>query len=117
MRLRILISPKQVKVTLSLGHKGVYDILYLGLVTYLSPPCLEQSRLNDAAAKAVKDLLPKSAENDLSKVCSWADHVKFIFPWSSALHYIDTPDDLCNYQYNSKILLPFLLVLYYFLYF
>ncbi|KAI9077418.1 hypothetical protein K1719_040621 [Acacia pycnantha] len=61
---------------------------------------IAQPRLNKAAAEAVKKLLPKSAGNDLGSVCSWADHVKFIFPWSSALHYIDTPDDLCNYQYN-----------------
>ncbi|XP_061360654.1 endonuclease 2-like [Gastrolobium bilobum] len=59
---------------------------------------IAQARLSDAAAKAVKKLLPKSAENDLSSKCSWADHVKFIFPWSSALHFADTPDNVCSYQ-------------------
>ena len=62
-----------------------------------------QPRLSEAAANAVKDLLPPYAEDDLGSLCLWADRVKFVFPWSSALHYINTPD-LCTYQYNSKLL-------------
>jgi len=62
----------------------------------------EQARLSDAAAKAVKKLLPESANNDLSSKCSWADHVRFIYPWSSALHFADTPDSVCSYNNNSK---------------
>lgn len=61
---------------------------------------IAQSRLSDAAAEAVKQLLPKSAENDLGSMCSWADRIKFHYHWSSPLHYIDTPDSLCTYQYN-----------------
>ncbi|KAI9169109.1 hypothetical protein LWI28_007077 [Acer negundo] len=61
---------------------------------------IAQSRLSEAAAEAVKKLLPETAENDLGSVCSWADQVKFRYRWSSPLHYIDTPDDLCTYQYN-----------------
>ncbi|KAJ9163336.1 hypothetical protein P3X46_023014 [Hevea brasiliensis] len=61
---------------------------------------IAQSRLSEAAADALKQLLPESAENDLARVCSWADNVKFRYHWSSALHYIDTPDSLCTYQYN-----------------
>ncbi|KAL5553154.1 hypothetical protein UlMin_040555 [Ulmus minor] len=61
---------------------------------------IAQARLSKAAADAVKQLLPKYAQNDLGSVCIWADHVKFRYPWSSALHYIDTPDGLCTYQYN-----------------
>ncbi|KAF7827807.1 endonuclease 2 [Senna tora] len=61
---------------------------------------IAQSRLSAAAAEAVENLLPKYAGKELEKVCSWADHVKFIFPWSSALHYIDTPDSLCSYEYS-----------------
>ncbi|KAL6007493.1 Endonuclease 2 [Asimina triloba] len=58
------------------------------------------SRLNEAAADAVKQLLPDYADNDLASLCSWADRVKFRYHWSSPLHYIDTPDDLCNYEYS-----------------
>ncbi|XP_051122231.1 endonuclease 2-like [Andrographis paniculata] len=61
---------------------------------------LAQPRLNRAAAEAVSNLLPAYADNDLSSLCSWADHVKFRYHWSSALHYIDTPDNLCTYQYR-----------------
>ncbi|XP_073134010.1 endonuclease 2-like [Henckelia pumila] len=59
-----------------------------------------QPRLCEAAADAVSRLLPTYAGGDLGSVCSWADHIKFQYHWSSALHYIDTPDDLCTYQYN-----------------
>ncbi|KAK3006106.1 hypothetical protein RJ639_017429 [Escallonia herrerae] len=61
---------------------------------------IAQARLSAAAADAVKKLLPESAENDLGSVCSWADHVKFHYRWSPPLHYIDTPDNLCTYQYD-----------------
>lgn len=60
---------------------------------------IAQSRLNEAAADAVKELLPRSAENDLGSMCSWADNVRFRYHWSGPLHFINTPD-LCSYQYN-----------------
>ncbi|XP_024987252.1 endonuclease 2 isoform X2 [Cynara cardunculus var. scolymus] len=61
---------------------------------------IAQGRLSQAAADAVNHLLPEYAEGDLATLCSWADHVKFRYHWSSPLHYIDTPDNLCTYQYN-----------------
>ncbi|KAG2401205.1 Endonuclease 2 [Vigna angularis] len=61
---------------------------------------IAQSRLSDSAADAVKNLLPKYAQNDLASVCSWADRVRFYLHWSSALHFADTPDKLCNFQYD-----------------
>ncbi|CAD6232463.1 unnamed protein product [Miscanthus lutarioriparius] len=57
-------------------------------------------RLSGAAAAAVKDLLPSYAGNNLSSLCSWADDVKFRYPRSPPLHYIDTPDGLCTYSYD-----------------
>ncbi|XP_057447843.1 endonuclease 2-like isoform X2 [Lotus japonicus] len=57
------------------------------------------ARLTDSAAEAVRKLLPKSAE-DLASKCSWADHLKVVFPWASALHYADTPDSVCSYQHD-----------------
>lgn len=71
------------------------------VLDFLSFFCEIQSRLSEAAAVAVKDLLPSYAEDDLGSLCSWADRVKFRYHWSSPLHYIDTPDDLCTYNYNS----------------
>ncbi|KAK8699324.1 hypothetical protein V6N13_115412 [Hibiscus sabdariffa] len=61
---------------------------------------IAQSRLNDAAADAVKELLPKWAEDDLGSVCSWADQVRFRFRWSSPLHFINTPE-ICSYKYTK----------------
>ncbi|KAK6134129.1 hypothetical protein DH2020_032129 [Rehmannia glutinosa] len=61
---------------------------------------LAQPRLSKAAANAVSELL---GDNDLASLCSWADHVKFRYHWSSPLHYIDTPDNLCTYQYNNNL--------------
>ncbi|KAH7840846.1 hypothetical protein Vadar_022471 [Vaccinium darrowii] len=71
-----------------------------GVDGHLTVCRIAQSRLSEAAADAVKKLLPVSAEGDLGSECSWADRVKFRYHWSSALHYIDTPDDLCTFQYN-----------------
>ncbi|ONK81496.1 uncharacterized protein A4U43_C01F29740 [Asparagus officinalis] len=61
---------------------------------------IAQDRLSTAASDAVNDLLPSYANNNLSSLCSWADHVKFRYRWSSPLHYINTPDNLCNYNYQ-----------------
>ncbi|XP_022726469.1 endonuclease 2-like [Durio zibethinus] len=60
---------------------------------------IAQSRLSEATADAVKQLLPKSAEDDLGSVCSWADQIKFRYRWSSPLHFLNTPDT-CTYQYK-----------------
>ncbi|KAL1807746.1 hypothetical protein DCAR_0727131 [Daucus carota subsp. sativus] len=71
-----------------------------GVDGHLTVCRIAQARLTETAAAAVKKLLPVSAEGDLGSECSWADHVKFRYHWSSALHYIDTPDNLCSYQYT-----------------
>ncbi|KAH1265329.1 Endonuclease 2 [Glycine max] len=63
---------------------------------------IAQARLSTAAAKAVKKLLPKSANNDLASKCSWADSLRVVFPWSSALHFANTPDSVCNYKDTNK---------------
>ncbi|KAI3731606.1 hypothetical protein L1987_62795 [Smallanthus sonchifolius] len=61
---------------------------------------IAQGRLSESAVDAINQLLPKYADGDLASLCSWADHVKFRYHWSSPLHYIDTPDNLCTYQYQ-----------------
>ncbi|XP_047325076.1 endonuclease 2 [Impatiens glandulifera] len=71
-----------------------------GIDGHLTICRIAQGRLNKAAAAAVKELLPESAGGDLGSECSWADKVKFRYHWSSPLHYIDTPDEACTYQYK-----------------
>ncbi|KAJ3704045.1 hypothetical protein LUZ61_007750 [Rhynchospora tenuis] len=61
---------------------------------------IAQSRLTSAASSAVLDLLPSGANGDLASECSWADNVRTAYPWSSPLHYVDTPDNLCTYDYT-----------------
>ncbi|KAK8916918.1 Endonuclease 2 [Platanthera zijinensis] len=61
---------------------------------------IAQEKINDAASDAVNKLLPDYAKNNLSTLCSWADDVWFIFPWSSELHYINVPDNSCSYNYS-----------------
>lgn len=58
--------------------------------------------LSEDALFAVKQLLPDYAEGDLAAVCSWPDEIRRHYRWSGALHFIDTPDFKCNYEYCSK---------------
>ncbi|KAM0834350.1 hypothetical protein ACQ4PT_063655 [Festuca glaucescens] len=64
---------------------------------------IAQGRLSDAATKAVNDLLPSDASDNLSSLCSWADKVRFRYHWSAPLHFIDTPDNLCTYNYDNNL--------------
>jgi hypothetical protein len=56
--------------------------------------------LSEEASEAVKKLLPEYAEGDLASLCSWADHMRFSYRWSSPLHFIDTLDKKCSYVYS-----------------
>lgn len=60
---------------------------------------IAEGYLTAEALAAVKELLPESAEGDLANVCSWPDEIRFHYHWSGALHYVDTPDFRCNYEY------------------
>ncbi|WVZ12294.1 hypothetical protein V8G54_016824 [Vigna mungo] len=63
---------------------------------------IAQARLDTAATEAVSKLLPKSAENDLARLCSWPDDVRRTIPWSSSLHFADTPDSVCSYDHTNQ---------------
>ncbi|KAL5986896.1 hypothetical protein ACLOJK_015230 [Asimina triloba] len=60
-----------------------------------------QGLLTEDAATAVRLLLPDYADGDLAAVCSWPDEIRhhFGWRWTSPLHYVDTPDFRCNYEY------------------
>ncbi|KZV57586.1 endonuclease precursor-like [Dorcoceras hygrometricum] len=47
-------------------------------------------------------LLPDYANGDLSAVCVWPDQVRhwYKYRWTSPLHFIDTPDQACNFNYQ-----------------
>ncbi|SPT20612.1 unnamed protein product [Triticum aestivum] len=62
---------------------------------------IAQDLLEPAAAQAVKNLLPEEAAGDLSAMCVWPDQVRhwYMYRWTSPLHFIDTPDKACTFDY------------------
>uniref|UniRef100_A0A7C8YBK4 Aspergillus nuclease S1 n=2 Tax=Opuntia streptacantha TaxID=393608 RepID=A0A7C8YBK4_OPUST len=63
---------------------------------------IAQNLLEAEAAHAVKNLLPENLDGDLSALCVWPDQVRhwYRYRWSSPLHFIDTPDNACTFDYN-----------------
>lgn len=63
-----------------------------------------QSLLEPEAAHIVKMLLPDYADGDLSSLCVWPDQIRhwYKYRWTSPLHFIDTPDQACSFDYDSK---------------
>ncbi|CAK7350687.1 unnamed protein product [Dovyalis caffra] len=85
---RVLVLLQLVTGILGWGKEGHYVICKIA-----------EGYLTAGALAAVKELLPESAQGDLANVCSWPDEIRFHYHWSSALHYVDTPDFRCNYEY------------------
>lgn len=56
--------------------------------------------LSKEAKEAVTKLLPEYAKGDLASLCSWPDQMRFRFHWANSLHYINTPDNQCGYDYD-----------------
>jgi len=63
---------------------------------------LAESMLEPATVKAVRSLLPEYANGSLASLCTWPDDIKWMYKWhwTHAIHYIDTPDFLCRYNYD-----------------
>ncbi|KAJ8434913.1 hypothetical protein Cgig2_003352 [Carnegiea gigantea] len=63
---------------------------------------IAQNLLEPEAAHAVKNLLPENLDGDLSALCVWPDQVRhwYKYRWTSPLHFIDTPDNACTFDYN-----------------
>jgi hypothetical protein len=63
-----------------------------------------QDLLEPDAAHAVRNLLPEDVGGDLSALCVWPDQVRhwYKYTWSGPLHFIDTPDKACTFDYASK---------------
>ncbi|KAF7803530.1 endonuclease 1-like [Senna tora] len=62
---------------------------------------IAQSLLEEEAAKTVSHLLPEEVKGELSELCVWADQVRhwYKYRWTSSLHFIDTPDNKCSFDY------------------
>lgn len=63
---------------------------------------IAQGLLEPEAAEAVHNLLPRSVDGDLSALCTWPDQIRhwYKYRWSSPLHFIDTPDEACSFDYT-----------------
>ncbi|OMO65081.1 S1/P1 nuclease [Corchorus olitorius] len=87
---RVLILMLLVHGVVGWGKDGHYTVCKIA-----------EGYLTEDAVAAVKELLPPSAEGELAAVCSWADDIKWYYKWhwTSPLHYVDTPDFKCNYNY------------------
>ncbi|KAG0558128.1 hypothetical protein M758_10G005900 [Ceratodon purpureus] len=100
------------------GRTSVISVLVLGLVLCVATlpgragawgfdghhaTCLiAESLLQPATLKAVRSLLPEYANGSLASLCLWPDEIKRMpnYHWTYPLHYIDTPDLLCSYDYE-----------------
>ncbi|KAJ4977021.1 hypothetical protein NE237_002127 [Protea cynaroides] len=62
---------------------------------------IAQSLLDPAASEVVHNLLPEYVDGDLSTFCTWPDEIRHRheYRWTSPLHYINTPDDACTFDY------------------
>ncbi|XP_021726366.1 endonuclease 1 [Chenopodium quinoa] len=63
---------------------------------------IAQDLLEPEALDAVKKLLPDNLNGNLSALCVWPDQVRhwYKYRWTSPLHFIDTPDDSCSFNYK-----------------
>jgi len=75
---------------------------------YINSVLLLQSMLEPATVKAVRSLLPEYANGSLASLCTWPDDIKWMYKWhwTHAIHYIDTPDFLCRYNYDRNVSSP-----------
>ncbi|KAG6392237.1 hypothetical protein SASPL_146450 [Salvia splendens] len=63
---------------------------------------IAQDLLEPEENHAVQMLLPDYAKGDLSSLCVWSDQVRHWYKcrWTSPLHFIDSPDQACNFKYQ-----------------
>ncbi|CAH8355218.1 unnamed protein product [Eruca vesicaria subsp. sativa] len=80
----------------------VHGALGWGVDGHYSVCKIAQSYFEEKTLVAVKKLLPAFANGELANVCSWADEIKRTpeWSWSYTLHFANTPDYKCNYDYS-----------------
>ncbi|XP_010434155.1 PREDICTED: endonuclease 5 isoform X2 [Camelina sativa] len=86
----VLVLTQLVSGALCWGKEGHYTVCKIA-----------EGYFEDDTIAAVKKLLPESAEGDLAAFCSWPDVIKHLsqWKWTSVLHYVNTPEYRCNYEY------------------
>ncbi|CAH2078355.1 unnamed protein product [Thlaspi arvense] len=86
----VLVLTQLVHGALCWGKDGHYTVCKIA-----------EGYFEEETVAAVKKLLPETAEGDLASVCSWPDEIKRFseWQWTSSMHYINTPEYRCNYEY------------------
>ena len=61
---------------------------------------ISQDYITSTCYKEISNLIPNG---NLSEISSWADEIKKFpeYSWSGSLHFIDTPDWQCSYNYKK----------------
>ncbi|KAK8642142.1 hypothetical protein V6N13_011499 [Hibiscus sabdariffa] len=87
---RLLVLMQLVHGVVGWGKDGHYAVCKIA-----------EGYLTKDALATVRELLPDLAGGELASVCSWPDDIKWYYKWhwTSPLHYVDTPDFKCNYDY------------------
>ncbi|KAL7130117.1 hypothetical protein ABFS83_13G112200 [Erythranthe nasuta] len=101
-------------MSISRGIFVSYFALFLCVCVY--EPCVQawskeghsmtckiaQDLLGPEAKHAVQMLLPENVNGDLSALSVWPDQVRhwYKYRWTGPLHFIDTPDQACNFNYQ-----------------
>ncbi|XP_043687431.1 endonuclease 1-like [Telopea speciosissima] len=98
-----------------LGLSPLFLVLTVGFLFFWAPGAqawskeghimtcrIAQSLLDPAASEVISNLLPDYVNGDLSSLCTWADQIRILYKyrWTSPLHYINTPDEACSFDYS-----------------
>ncbi|GKB80181.1 endonuclease 1 [Tanacetum coccineum] len=81
---------------------GIADVQAWSKEGHVMTCKIAQDLLEPDAAHAVKMLLPDYVNGNLSALCVWPDQIRhwYRYRWTSPLHFIDTPDDACSFDYS-----------------
>ncbi|KAK4797813.1 hypothetical protein SAY86_030139 [Trapa natans] len=110
-----------IKSNMFSGHRDLNGVFALGFVLWMelalvfvptaqgwskeghTMTCrIAQALLKPEVNEVVRHLLPESANGDLSSLCTWPDQIRhwYKYRWTSSLHFIDTPDNKCSFDYS-----------------
>ncbi|GJX72793.1 retrovirus-related pol polyprotein from transposon TNT 1-94 [Tanacetum coccineum] len=84
---------------------GIADVQAWSKEGHVMTCKIAQDLLEPDAAHAVKMLLPDYVNGNLSALCVWPDQIRhwYRYRWTSPLHFIDTPDDACSFDYSNNM--------------
>lgn len=100
-RLLLNLSAEERDVPVQLENKfvlrGLMGVFVFALQPLITPATMAQ----------VNTLMNSQFQHNFSTLCKWGEEVQYLprYSWSPPLHSVNTPDNLCNYNYSRKSLL------------